>query len=150
MTRKTKSNLTRSVLLATLALGTLALAGGCYVETTDDPYYDGPGVYLADLEVKWRIQGSQSPGYCDSYGISKWIVSVRGPESRDVVIDCRDNWWTTENDLLSMYEGTYSVTVEAEDAYGYVVAGQSTSVHLVDSGYIDVLTLEFYPYDFGF
>lgn len=143
--KRTNKTLTRMSLLAGLAL-LFGLAAGCYVEVEDDP----GGVYLADLEVKWRVQGSQSVTYCDAYDISRWVIKVRGPESRDVVVDCRAHWWTSENDLLAMSEGHYTVTVEAEDSAGYLLTGQSSTIDLIDSGYVDVLTFQFYPSDFGF
>ena len=151
MKRKVRnSNFTRRALLAALALVVLGLASGCYV-VEDDPYYHEPGIFLGDLEVNWRVDGSQSTTRCDAYGIYRWVVSVRGPESRDVVLDCRADWWSTENDLLDMYEGRYAVTVEAEDIDGYLLAGQSSSVDLMDRGnFVDTLTFQFYPQDFGY
>jgi hypothetical protein len=136
-------------LLAMVAVFALGLSiTGCYVETTG-PYHE-PGVYLGDLEVKWRIDGSQAAGHCDAYGIDRWVVEVRGPESRSVVLDCRQNWWSSESDFLAMYEGRYSVTVTALDALGDTLAVQSGTVDLVDDGYVQDLTFQFYPFDFGY
>ena len=118
---------------------------GCYVDVVD-----GEGVYLADLEVNWRIQGSQSVTHCDTFGIERWEVSLRGWESRDLLVDCRAHWWSSENDLLALHEGTYTVTVRAVDAGDYVLATESTQLDLIDQGYLDTLTFEFYPEDFSY
>ena len=135
-------------LLAVAAVLALLSTAGCYVETTGP--YPEPGVYLGDLEVSWRINGSQAVGQCDGYGIAQWVVEARGPESRSVVLDCRQNWWSSETDFLAMYEGRYSVTVTALDAQGYTLAVQSGTVDLVDDGYVQDLTFQFYPFDFGY
>jgi len=140
----------RSIKLAGLTaalLGLGALAGCVVVE--EDPYGPAP-IYLADLQVDWRILGSQSADYCDAFGIQSWIVEVRGPESRDVVVDCRAHYWSSENDLLSMFEGHYDITVRAVDRYGYTVALQGSRLDLLADGYLRQLSFEFRSHDFGF
>ena len=128
----------------------LGLAVGCYVEVEDHGPGPSPAPFLADLQVDWRIQGSQSANYCSAYDIASWIVEVNGPEYRESVIDCRAHWWSSENDFLSLSEGTYTVTVTAVDPLGYTLAKQSSVVDLLDLGYTDQLTFQFYASDFGF
>jgi hypothetical protein len=141
--------MSRTLFALTAALVLGLFVTGCYVETTD-PHYHEPGVYLGDLEVSWRVEGSQAVSLCDAYGIDSWDVEVRGPESRDVSVDCRQNWWSSESDLLAMYEGRYTVTVRARDLLGRALAGQSTTVDVVDDGFVKSLTFQFYPFDFGY
>ena len=136
----------RLALLASVVLG-LGSAAGCYVDVDDE--YDAVS-YLADLEVTWRIAGSQSAGYCDSYGIDHWIVEVRGPESRDVVVDCRANYWSSENDLIALVEGYYEITVVAADALGHALAIQSTHIDLFAEPFLQNVGFQFYAYDFGY
>jgi len=135
------------VLLLAAALS-LGLVAGCYVEVEDGPHAP-VGTYLADLQVDWRVQGSQSATYCDAYDIEQWVVEIQGPESRRSVIDCRAHW-SSENDFLALYEGNYQATVQAVDGLGYTIASQSTHIDLLDRGVVDTLTFEFLPQDFGF
>jgi hypothetical protein len=148
MKRNTKKDwIQRFFIIAVLSLSLGAVAG-CYVEVEDG----GPvgGVYLADLQVDWRIAGSQSATYCDAYDIDRWVLTVSGPESREVYVDCRAHYWSSENDLLALYEGTYNINVRAVSSTGATVASQSSTVSVYDKGYVDNLTFQFYPVDFGF
>lgn len=135
------------VLFSVIAL--LALSG-CYI---DDGYPDGyyvEGDYLADLQVDWTIQGADSAGLCNAYGINRWLVEAHGPEPRTVELNCATYYWSTENDLTAMAEGNYSVTVRAIDHLGHQLAAQSSSVGLYDSGFLHKLHFDFIPADFGF
>jgi hypothetical protein len=141
MKRNTKKDrIGRLVLLALLlSLGAVA---GCHVEVTDS--VGG----LADLQVDWRIHGSQSTSYCDAYDIDRWVVTVTGPETRDVFVDCRAHYWSSENDLLALYAGTYDITVRAVSPTGFTIASQSTTVSVYDKGYVDSLVFQFSDFDF--
>ena len=121
------------------------LFSGCYVGVEDAPYIRGPFV---DLEVEWRIEGSESATYCDLFDIAKWEVVVDGPETRMSTIDCRKYWWSSENDFLSLYEGTYKVSISAFDHWDYLVAQKRTITHLVDMGYVNKMVFYFGPLDF--
>jgi hypothetical protein len=136
---------TRLALFSALLLA-VGLAAGCVVDVDDHGH--GPGVFLADLQVDWRIQGSQSTSFCDAYGIDHWIVRVNGPEVREAVVDCRAHYWSSENDFLALTEGSYDISVKAIGPAGYVLARQDTFVEVLDLGYTDVLTFQFRGSDF--
>jgi len=128
-----------------LTLGVVALSG-CYLELEENTHPGG--LYDADLKVTWRIDGSQSTGYCDSYGIAQWEVEVRGPDPRTIHVDCRAHYWSSESDFYNLLEGNYSVIVRALDSADYVLAEQRSSLSLVDSGFVETLSFQFYPSDF--
>ena len=131
----------RTLAILTALVGAAAMSAGCMIEVDEN---GAPiGSHLADLEVRWSINGADRAALCSMYGINEWLVELRGPETRDVVLDCRDNYWTTENDLLLLREGFYDVRVVALDSGGFELARRQTTVDLFDRGYVDVLRLDF-------
>ncbi len=130
--------ITHSCLLVAAALSVTLLAGGCEVQvgTHHDPYapaavVSGP---LGDLEVSWTVDGDDRAGLCDYYGISHWTVQVRGPEARDVLVDCMTSYWSTGSDLYDLTEGTYSITLQAFDTYGATMLVHTTSYPVYADG----------------
>ena len=136
MTRR--ANTTFAALSALVALSLAAT--GCLV-TVDDELTPGIAVHvdidarplLADLQVDWTIDGSDAPALCSIYGVQRWEVTLHGPEIRQTMVDCRDNWWSSENDFTALRAGEYRVTVRALDGYDNLVASVATSVGLYDS-----------------
>jgi hypothetical protein len=123
-------------ILTALTLSTI-LSTGCVVETGHhDPYSPVSYAALADLEINWTIGGEDSPALCDYYGISHWTVEVRGPEARDVGVDCRSSVWTTASDLHLISEGNYIVTLRAVGLGGETAMIRSTSVDVLANGYV--------------
>lgn len=148
MSRNLKNRVLGIALFASLLIGVGILASGCYWEVHDE----GPvgSVYLADLEVDWTIQGSDAASLCSAYGVDYWLVELDGPESRSVELDCHVHFWSTENDLLALSEGSYTIRVTALDSYRLPVASQWTSTSLYDAGYLQRLSFNFLPSDFGY
>lgn len=140
MTRATlKKKLSTLAILSALVAAAVA-SSGCMIEVNEEGL---PVSGLADMEVRWTIDGVDSASLCSVHGVNSWLVELRGPESRDVVLDCRDNYWTTENDLLMLEEGFYDVRVVALDRNGYELARRSTTVDLFDRGYVEMVRLDF-------
>lgn len=144
-----KNNRLSSVgMLSLMLVAGLALSG-CYIELDEEVFDDGTTYsYLANMRVDWSIHGSSSASLCSMYGIDTWRIEVRGPESRTVDLDCRADFWSSENDLLAIEEGTYTVRVRALDDWGYQLAVLSTSLYLHDDGYVENLAFEFDVSDF--
>jgi hypothetical protein len=140
MTRASLSKKLRTLAILSALVAAAAASSGCMIEVTDDGL---PVSGLADLEVRWTIDSVDSANLCSVYGVRSWLIELRGPESRDVVLDCKDNYWTTENDLLMLEEGFYDVRVVALDRNGYELARRSTSIDLFDRGYVEVVRLDF-------
>jgi len=136
----------RRAILSTLALGLFTLGTGCLI--IDDSAHPAPSYELVDLRVEWNIAGLRSPDLCSDYSVDRWIVEVRGPESRDVVLDCRLYSWSTENDLTLLPAGSYSVRVRALDGYGLERAIQGASVDLLPNGALTQMMVDFYGADF--
>ncbi|MCK5799629.1 MAG: hypothetical protein KAI47_20705 [Deltaproteobacteria bacterium] len=143
MTRANLSTKLRTLALVTAIVAAASAASGCILQT--DMGTGSSAFGLADLEVRWTIAGRDSASLCSAYGIDSWVVELRGAESRDVVLDCRNNYWTTENDLLLLQEGFYNVHVIALDTTGYEISRLNTSVNLIDQGYVDLVDLDFSP-----
>ncbi len=143
MTRAKLSTKLRTLALVTAIVAAASAASGCILQAETDMGTTPFG--LADLEVRWTIAGRDNASLCSAYGIDSWIVELRGVESRDVVLDCRNNYWTTENDLLLLQEGFYNVPVIALDTAGYEISRLNTSVNLFDQGYVDLVDLDFSP-----
>lgn len=142
--RATLRNKLRTLALLTALFGAAAFASGCIVEADPGPF----GSRLADMEVQWTIAGVDAASLCDAHGVKTWIVELRGPEHRDVVIDCRANYWTTENDLLMLSQGFYDVRVIALDSADVEIARLETPFDLFDSGRVEVLHFDFSPAQF--
>lgn len=121
------------------------LGSGCYLEIEGEPLT----VYVADVEVSWKLQGTQAPTLCSVYGVDHWVVEARGPESRDSFIDCRTNYWSTEQDLFALAEGLYSIRVRAFDAHNRLRAERGMTLDLLDRGYVEKLTVDFMAPDFN-
>jgi hypothetical protein len=124
-------------LLAVITLG-IAMTSGCVIAVDEN----GPFNNLVDLEVSWTINGSDSASLCGVYGVNTWLLEVRGPESRNVVLDCRDNYWSSENDLLLLPEGSYDVRLTALDGGSAQSGSMQTSLYLWDDGRIERLHLD--------
>jgi hypothetical protein len=144
MSRTLKNRILGIALFASLLVGIGFLASGCYLEVQDEE------IFLADLQVDWTIQGSDAASLCSAYGVDYWLVEVDGPESRTVELDCHVHFWSSENDLLALNEGSYTVRVTALDAFRLPVASQWTSTSLYDTGYLNRLSFNFLPSDFGY
>ena len=127
----------------------IVLASGCYVEV-DDGYVPSGSVEievdttvasLTDLQVDWTIDHSDAAMLCSIYGVDRWEVSIHGPESRDTILDCRTNWWSTEADFFELAVGSYRVTVTAVDDFGLIIGSVSTSIAAYD--YSENLSINF-------
>lgn len=125
-----------------MTLGIAVTASGCVIAIDDDLFRS------ADLEVTWTINGSDSASLCGVYGVDSWMLEVRGPESRNVVLDCRDNYWSSENDLLSLPEGSYDVRLTALDHGDRQIGKLATSLYLWDDGHVEHLSLDLIDSDF--
>ena len=143
MSRKSR----QLVLLGALVLG-MSLVAGCYLELDpygpEDPYWQD----RIDLQVEWSYQGSDSPSWCDTLGVDRWVVELRGPEDRDVVVNCHKDFWSSENDLLSVEPGRYNVRVKALDDHSQMIASRDMSLDLHDPAYMEKLTINFDAKDF--
>lgn len=100
------------------------------------------------MEVRWTIGGVDAASLCETHGVKTWVVELHGPEYRDVVVDCRANYWTTENDLLMLSQGVYEVHVIALDKADVEIARLETPFDLYDSGRVEVLHFDFSPAQF--
>ncbi|MBW2735061.1 MAG: hypothetical protein JRH20_21985 [Deltaproteobacteria bacterium] len=139
MLRKSKSSL---MMLSTLGFVGL-LFSGCVIEEGSEV-----GFSRADVEVRWTIEGVDSASLCSAYGIQTWIVELQGPESRTVVLDCVDNYWSSENDFLVLDEGFYTVRITALDPFDNELASVATTTDFYDLGYVDILSIDFLSRDF--
>ncbi len=135
----------RTLAILSALVTAVAASSGCILEVNDN---GRPVTGLADMEVRWSIDGADSALLCNVHGVDSWLVELRGPEARDVVLDCRDNYWTTENDLLMLGEGLYDVSVTALDCKGYEIARRSTMVDLFDRGYVEIVRMSFHAGQF--
>jgi hypothetical protein len=125
-----------------LSFSLLLFAAGCGVEVTSTT-----GEGLADLEVIWSIDGSDSTAYCTDLAIGGWLIKARGPDSVDVFVDCFDEW-TTFSELYGLLEGFYTITVSALDPADFVITSLSSSIDLFYAGDVDVLDFTFTETDF--
>jgi hypothetical protein len=135
---------------------TMLAAAGCVIEVDPDhstiSASPAPPSYplLADLEVRWSVSGDQGAALCGYYGVGRWIVEVRGPESRDVVVDCWSARWTTGTDLHLLAEGRYTVTLRGLHDSGVQMAARSTSLSLYGDGLVTDVAFTLVPADFLF
>ena len=137
-----KRKLTLTLALLAIAIG----ATGCIIAVDEDVL--DPAITRVDLRVDWKISSSSSTSLCSAYDVDQWLVSVRGPESRDLVLDCRSHWWSSESDLFSLREGNYKISVRAVDGYDSTQAALTANVDLYDRGGIEQVTLNFRSSDF--
>jgi hypothetical protein len=121
------------------------MAGASFGCDLDD---DPDALFLADARVEWTIEGSTAPALCSAYGIEDWIIEVRGPDSFDVVVDCRADFWTSGTALFDLLEGFYTIRVRAVDAFDVTLAVIATDIELIDDGFVDELEFTFLPEDF--
>jgi hypothetical protein len=142
----TKKLSTKSLTLWGALVFGLTLSSGCYLEVTDNG--QPIDTYLADLQVNWTIDGVDAASLCGTYGISRWRVTVSGPDSRSVILDCRSQNWSTESDLFGLAEGHYSIAVTAEDLSLRSLATVSTTFDLMDQGRVESVQIAFYGNDF--
>jgi hypothetical protein len=74
-------------------LGALVFtAAGCVIEVDDpivEPLYFND---MADMEVRWSINGSTDPIWCNDLGIETWLVELSGRDAQDVYVDCRGDF----------------------------------------------------------
>jgi len=147
MSRKLNTTVRQLVLLGALVMG-MTLVAGCYLDLEpygpEDPYWED----RIDLKVNWSYQGSDSPSWCDYLNVDRWVVELRGPDSRDVVVSCHKDFWSSENDLLSVDPGHYTVRVKALDCAGHMVASKTMAMDLNDPGYMENVTINFNAADF--
>jgi hypothetical protein len=134
---------TRRLLVASILAGLALTAGACVIDGEYLYVDDGPGSSYADLEVRWTIHGAESATLCSNYDIKTWIVEIRGPESRDAVVDCRNHYWSSENDFLMLREGDYTVRVTALDANDRELGSLSSYRYLYDQGSVELLQMNF-------
>ncbi len=149
MSRKLNTKAKQLVLVGALILG-MTTVTGCYLELApygpDDPYW----VDHIDLKVDWSYKGSDAPTWCDALGVDRWVVELRGPEDRDVVVSCHKDFWSTENDLLHVEPGDYTVRVKALDDRSQMVASRTVAVDLTDPEQMQNLNVNFKPTDFHY
>ena len=148
MSRKLNNTTVRQlVLLGALVMG-MTLVAGCYLDLEPfgpgDPYWED----RIDLKVQWSYQGSDSPSWCDNLNVDRWVVELRGPESRDVAVSCHKDFWSSENDLLSLEPGHYTVRIKALDGASHMVASRSMALELHDASYLESVTVNFNAEDF--
>jgi hypothetical protein len=130
--------------ITSILLAGVLLASGCVIAVDEDVIGDP---LVADLEVNWTIDQSNSAALCAAYDIRRWEVTVSGPEVRSLTLDCRNHWWSSESDLYELPEGYYSVTITALDSLDYARSSLSTSIDLRSSVFIEQLSLDFAGYD---
>jgi hypothetical protein len=136
------------VALAAIAFLGAGLSAACVLEVDPEGPLFSNDSRTADLYVTWMLEGADEPSLCDSYGIETWTVELRGPESRDVTVDCRLDTWSTEVDLYNLYEGNYTVTLRAFSAGGVQLAAGTGSLGVFDTGLVNNLVLRLYSTDF--
>lgn len=142
MSHRFNRTVRRFSLIAALMVG----LSGCHLEMgIDDPwYYD-----VADLEVNWSIDGSTRTSLCEQFGVDSWELQLRGPEPRVVNVDCKRHYWSSENDLLSLENGRYTVHLSARDSAGREIALKTHDVVLsTPDAYVE-LDLAFSAQDFN-
>lgn len=149
MSRNSNTNTKQLVLVGALILG-MTLVTGCYLELDpygpEDPYW----VDHIDLKVDWNYEGSDAPAWCDALGVDRWVVELRGPEDRDVVVSCHKDFWSTENDLLSVESGDYTVRIKALDDHNHMVASRTVALDLHDAEHLQNININFKPADFHY
>ena len=147
MSRELNTTFRQFVLFGAL-ITSMILVAGFYLDLEpygpDDPYYED----RIDLKVDWSYQGSDSPSWCEALNVDRWVVELRGPESRNVVVNCHKDFWSSENDLLSVETGHYTVRIKALDDAGHMVASRTMAVDLLDSAFLEKVTVNFNAQDF--
>jgi hypothetical protein len=83
-----------------------------------------------DITVTWTVNNSTSPSACASYGIATWVYRVEGVGIVGDVI-CQTEAWTSGNVFYGLDEGSYTITVEARDSVGALLASQSRTVSTI-------------------
>ncbi len=148
MSRNKLNTTARKLVLFLALLMGMTLVSGCYLELDpygpEDPYWED----RIDLKVDWSYQGSDSPSWCDALNVDRWVVELRGPESRNVVVNCHKDFWSSENDLLSMDPGHYTVRVKAMDHHDHMVAARTVAVDLSDPAFMENVDINFNAADF--
>ena len=109
---------------------TTILFSGCIIDGDfiEDEFYDD--FYYADLVVDWQVRDMSESNYCAVLGIDHWILAITGPESRRVYRDCAFDVWSSELDLVSLYEGYYRIRLEGRDSLGRPVSELRADVDL--------------------
>jgi hypothetical protein len=122
-------------------LGALVFtAAGCVIEVDDpivEPLYFND---MADMEVRWSINGSTDPIWCNDLGIETWLVELSGRDAQDVYVDCRGDFWDTGSALYGLTEGDYRVRLTALDFDDISIVTVGARVDDVyDDGGVDVI-----------
>lgn len=145
----TLDKLTRLALLCGIAL-LASVSTGCVVEVDGDPIIDSVFIYdRADMEVRWSINRSTDPTWCDDLGIETWLVEVSGPDARDVYVDCRADYWNTGSSLYGLDEGDYRVRLTALDFDDVAIMSAGARVNDVyDDGGVDLVDMRLDERDF--
>lgn len=146
MLKKINRSFRGLALAGVLVLGA-ALTSGCHMGfdlDVDESWLPG----WSDLEVTWTVDSSKSTSACNEHGICKWVVEIRGPEDRDIMLSCSKDYWSSENDFSSMARGLYSVRVSAISSTGVLRASQQDSIFLDGFDTFERITLSFSAKDF--
>lgn len=140
-----RSHKKSSVFAAFSLMALLLAAQGCYLDLdVDDPFY----VPVTDLRVHWTVEGSDAPALCGVFGVDRWQVHLTGPERRTVEVDCVQHYWSSENDLLALPTGVYTVELSGLDADGRDRAFRRLKVHLTAPDELREIDVTFSPKDF--
>lgn len=108
-------------------------------------------VFVGDLQVRWSIDGVESPSKCTEYGVANWKIVLYELPGRVKVdeITAACGTWDTGNLYYNTDEGEYAVDVVALDGAGNELAAKSKEFLLVDDGEtIWTVTLDFTAADF--
>lgn len=138
----------KQVALLSVLVMAITLVSGCYLEL--EPYGPGDPNYeeSVDLVVDWNFHGSDSPSMCDALNVEKWTVELTGEEDRYVEVDCRTNFWSSENDLLSLPPGHYTVKIAALNDLGHPRAVKTMPLELYATSDLEEVTIDFETSDF--
>lgn len=131
----------------------LISTSGCIVEVSDEDAWVDPlaldPVFVSDLRVRWTVDGLDDPTWCDDLGIETWLVEVRGAESLDLELSCRDDYWDSGSAFYGLEGGGYRVVIRALDIDGYEIISEGSRLNnLIDVGGTGMLTMRFRSSDF--
>jgi len=116
-------------LLARLAVAVMLITPSCVV------------VHTEDLELAWRVDGSDSPSHCSEFGIDTWLIDVVGPETASIDSPCGDPW-DSGTILHNLEGGLYAVTIRAVDADGTAIGRSELDVDLRGASGVVNVTIE--------
>jgi hypothetical protein len=101
-----------------------------------------------EVRFEWTIDGSANASLCTTYGIATWRLEAFGPNAVAATVPCGAEPWVA---IRVVEEGSYEVTVTAQDSGGQVLATRTIRSQFIDGSELPpvVIAIPFASTDFA-